>query len=34
MVIKTLWKDNSTKNFGKEAVKGKWKKKNKIKYAT
>ena len=33
MVMKTLWKDNSTTNFGKEAVKRKSKKQNKIKYA-
>ena len=34
MVMKTRWKDNRTTNFGKEAVKRKWKKQNKIKYAT
>jgi hypothetical protein len=34
MVRKTLWKDNRTTNFGKEAVKRKCKKQNKIKYAS
>ena len=34
MAMKTLWKDNKTMKFGKEAVKRKWKKQNKIKYAT
>jgi len=34
MVLKTLCKDNRTTNFGKEAVKRKWKKQNKIEYET
>ena len=34
MVMKTVWKDSSTTNFGKEGVKRKWKKQHKIKYAT